>query len=57
MSDIHDWQAQQFADECQRFREVIEALEIAEKSGTPHEVVLILARECGAGEFYAKHTT
>lgn len=57
MSDMDNWQAAQFADECQRLREVMEALEIAEKSGTPHEVVLTLARECGAGEFYAKHTT
>jgi hypothetical protein len=50
-----DWQAAQFADECERFRAVVESLEIAEKSGTPHEVVLLLARECGAGEFYRKH--
>jgi hypothetical protein len=52
---MNDWQAAQFADECQRLREVMEALEVAEKSGTPREMVLILARECGAGEFYQKH--
>lgn len=52
-----EWQAEQWRDECERLRAVVEALEIAEKSGTPHEVVLLLASECGAGETYRKHTT
>lgn len=52
---MSDWQAEQFRDECERLRAVMEALEQAEKNGTPHEMVLILARECGAGEFYTKH--
>lgn len=55
MSDLDDWQAEQWRDECERIRGIVELLEIAEKSGTPHEVVLSLARECGAGEIY-KHT-
>jgi hypothetical protein len=55
MSDINDWQAAQHADELNRFLEVVHALEVAEKSGTPHEVVLLLANECGAGDFYRKH--
>ena len=51
-AQVSDWQALQFKDECERLREIVEALEVAEKSGTPHEVVQLLARECGAGEFY-----
>jgi hypothetical protein len=47
-----DWQAAQFRDECERLRSVIEALETAEKSGTPHETVMLLASECGAAKFY-----
>lgn len=51
----HDWQAAQYADECERMKQVVRALEQAEHSGTPHEMVLILADECGVGEFYRKH--
>ncbi len=54
MSDYDDWTWAQYSDECERIRTVLEALEQAEKSGTPHETVLLLASECGAGEFYRK---
>ena len=54
---MDDWQAAQWRDECEKFRQIMEALETAAKSGTPHETVLFLARECGAGEFYQKHMT
>jgi hypothetical protein len=37
MSDINDWQAEQFRDECERMRAIVESLERAEKAGTPRE--------------------
>lgn len=50
-----DWAAEQYRDECERMRSIIESLEAAEKAGTPREVVITLADECGVGEFYRKH--
>lgn len=56
--DRRDWEtAEQFRDECERMRDVIEALEKAERAGTPKEAVIVLADECGVGEFYRKHHT
>jgi hypothetical protein len=55
MSEINDWQAEQFRDECERMRAIVESLERAEKAGTPRETVIHLADECGVGEFYRKH--
>lgn len=54
---MQDWQAAQHADELNRLQAVVQALEEAERHGTPHEVVLLLARECGAGEAFPKHTS
>lgn len=50
-----DWQAAQHADELLHLEQVLTALKRAEESGTPHEVVLFLAGECGARDLYRKH--
>lgn len=51
--DRHDWEtAEQFRDECERMRQVIEALEAAERAGTPKEHVITLAYEAGVGSIY-----
>lgn len=50
--DMHDWQAQQFADECERLRQIVEALEAAEHAGTPPEALIVLAQEAGASNYY-----
>lgn len=47
-----DWTEAQQADESARIQQTLAALETAERSGTPHEVVQLLAYECGVGEFY-----
>ena len=49
-----DWQAEQFKDECERLRQTIEALEAAEKAGTPREALETLAYEAGVAEQYRK---
>lgn len=49
------WQAEQFRDECERQRAIVESLERAVQAGTPHEAVITLADECGVGDFYRKH--
>jgi hypothetical protein len=55
VSEMNDWQAEQFRDECERMRAIVESLERAEKAGTPRETVIHLADECGVGEHYRKH--
>ena len=52
--DMRDWQAWQFADECARIKDILQALEAAEAAGTPHETVILLAQECGVGAEYQK---
>ena len=53
---MNDWQEQQRADETARIQQCLEALAQAERFGTPHEVVELLAYECGVGEIYRKLT-
>lgn len=55
MEPNEDWQAWQFADECARIRQTIEALEKAAQSGAPKETLIILADESGVGEIWRKH--
>ena len=51
---IDDWQAEQSRDECERLRQALEALEAAEKAGTPREALETLAYEAGVAEQYLK---
>lgn len=56
MSEAYEvWSQWQHADELARQQQIMSALEAAEKAGTPHETVILLADECGVGEFYRKH--
>lgn len=55
MSDYDTWSAWQHADELARQQQIVAALEAAEQAGTPHEVVITLADECGVGDIYRKH--
>lgn len=50
----HDWQHAQRMDELARMHEVIEALKRAEASGTPRDVIDLLAYECGVREQFNK---
>jgi hypothetical protein len=52
MSDMEDWQAAQWADECARMKQIVDALESAERAGTPKDVIDLLAYEAGVGEIY-----
>ena len=54
MSD--DWQAWQFRDELERMRAAIEALEAAEKAGTPREALETPAYEAGVSEYLKRQT-
>jgi hypothetical protein len=54
MSDMDNWQAEQFRDECERMRQTVEALEAAARAGTPKEYIDILAYESGVAEIYNK---
>ncbi len=49
-----DWSAAQWQDECERMRMTIEALEAAERAGTPREHIITLAHEAGVGEIFNK---
>lgn len=53
---MEDWAAAQWADECQRIKATIEALEEAARAGTPPAVIDLLAYEAGVGEIYTKRT-
>lgn len=55
MSD-DNWAAYQHADELLRQEQILAALKVAEKHGTPRDMVITLADECGVGELYRKHT-
>ena len=58
MTDQHDFEtAEQFRDECERLRQTIEALEAAEKAGTPREALETLAYEAGVSEQFKKSHT
>jgi hypothetical protein len=52
MDERDSWQAAQWADECARMKRVVEALEAAEKAGTPREEIIVLASECGVASIY-----
>jgi hypothetical protein len=52
MSDYEYWSAEQFKDECERLREIVEALEAAEKAGTPVDALIVLAMESGVSNYY-----
>ncbi len=49
---MDDWTEQQQLDESERIQQCLSALAQAERNGTPHEVVELLAYECGVGELY-----
>ena len=51
---MDDWQQFQHADELAHMQMVIEALRCAEVSGTPREVIDLLAYECGVREQFNK---
>lgn len=56
MSEMDNWQAAQFADECARIQQTIEALEAAERAGVDRQHIITLAHESGVGEIYLKGT-
>jgi erythromycin esterase-like protein len=49
---MDDWTSAQWADECARMKQTIEALEAAERAGTPKEHLIVLAHEAGVGEIF-----
>lgn len=51
---MHDWQAQQQQDEAQRQQRALEALQAAERAGTPREDLIVLAYEAGVGSIYER---
>jgi hypothetical protein len=55
MSDYESWSAEQWRDECERMRAIVQSLEAAEKAGTPREALIVLADESGVGALYRKH--
>ena len=46
-----DYREQQEA-EAERIQMTLEALEAAERAGTPHEFIVVLAYEAGVGSIY-----
>lgn len=54
MTEMDDWQAAQFRDECQRIKQVLDALEEASRAGASRESLETLAVEAGVGEIYRK---
>ena len=54
MSDMDNWQHQQFADECARISQIIDALEEAERKGVAKDALDVLALETGVYTIYKK---
>lgn len=51
-TSMNDWQQHQQADDAEQIEQYLFALAQAERNGTPHEVVELLAYGCGVGDLY-----
>lgn len=54
---MDEWDAAQYADECVRMQQTLEALKAAERAGTPVEHIITLAYEAGVGGIYKPGNT
>ena len=57
MSEMMDWQAEQYRDECERIRQALEILEAAHTRPLTDEEIQILAGEAGVNRYTRNEPT